>query len=238
MNSDRTLQDQITEYRAQFEKSMASIAAYQNKAQAEVAKIRTLHKEIADQHKEIEKLVKEVADQQKKTDKQLKKAHREFNSKWGRLVESLVSGKLVELLRERGIDDVTRTQPRQNVSYPRGDGTRKYKEFDIVVANGEEVVAVEVKTTLRPDDVKKFVEAMRDFSRYFPEYEFKTVYGAVAYLRCDSKAELFAERRCLYVIRATGSSASIVNDEEFEPVSFTEASSRRPRRHLRAVPDS
>ena len=67
MNSDRTLQDQITEYRAQFEKSMASIAAYQNKAQVEVAEIRTLHKEIADQHKEIEKLVKEVADQQKKT---------------------------------------------------------------------------------------------------------------------------------------------------------------------------
>ena len=60
MNSDRTLQDQITEYRAQFEKSMASIAAYQNKAQVEVAEIRTLHKE-------IEKLVKEVADQQKKT---------------------------------------------------------------------------------------------------------------------------------------------------------------------------
>ena len=136
MNSDRTLQDQITEYRAQFEKSMVSIATYQNKAQVEVAEIRTLHKEIADQHKEIEKLVKEVADQQKKSDKQLKKAHREFNSKWGRLVESLVSIKLVELLRERGIDDVTRTQPRQNVSYPRGDGTRKYKEFDIVVANG------------------------------------------------------------------------------------------------------
>ncbi len=122
MNSDRTLQDQITEYRAQFEKSMASIAAYQNKAQIEVTEIRTLHKEIADQ--------------QKKTDKQLKKAHRDFNSKWGRLVESLVSGKLVELLRERGIDDVTRTQPRQNVSYPRGDDTRKYKEFDIAVANG------------------------------------------------------------------------------------------------------
>ena len=83
-----------------------------------MAEIRTLHKEIADQHKEIEKLVKEIADQQKKTDKQLKKAHGEFNSKWGRLVEYLVSGKLVELLRERGIDDVTLTQPRQNVSYP------------------------------------------------------------------------------------------------------------------------
>lgn len=44
-----------------------------------------------------------------------------------------------------------------------------------------------------------------------------TVYGAVAYLRCDESLVRYAERKGLFVIRATGSSASIVNLPDFEP---------------------
>ncbi len=210
MNNDKTIENEIKKYRVQFEKSMASIAAYQEKAQTEMAEIRA---------------------NQKKTDKQLS----ELNSNWGRFVESLVEGSLVELLNERGIE-VQRILPRPKVFYSAGDGTRRYKEFDIVVVNGEELVSVEVKTTLRPNDVRRFVKAMKDFSRYFPEYSSKRVYGAVAYIRCESATDVYAERQGLYVIRATGDSASITNADNFRPVSFTQVSSRRTRGHLRAVP--
>ena len=66
-----------------------------------------------------------------------------FNSQWGKLIESLVEGDLVNLLQRRGIAvHHTVTNPRQNY------GERRW-EFDIVAINGEEVVVVEVKTTLR-----------------------------------------------------------------------------------------
>ena len=228
MNNDKTIEDEIKEYRVQFEKSMASIAAYQEKAQIEMAEMGARH-DAAHVKAMIE--MAEIRANQKKTDKQLS----ELNSNWGRFVESLVEGSLVELLNERGIE-VQRILPRPKVFYSVGDGTRRYKEFDIVVVNGEEVVSVEVKTTLRPNDVRRFVKAMKDFSRYFPEYSSKRVYGAVAYIRCESATDVYAERQGLYVIRSTGDSASITNADNFRPESFTQVSSRRTRGHLRAVP--
>ncbi len=232
MDSNKTIQDEINEYRALFEKSLASIAAYQEKAQIEMAEIRARHDE---SHANAQIEIAEIRAIQKKTDKQLKKAHKDFYGKWGRLVESLVEGDLAKLLRKRKID-VHSTHPRQQVSYLLDDGTRKHKEFDIVVANGSEVVAVEVKTTLTPEDVTRFIAAMRDFSRYFPYWGSRTVYGAVAYIHCEAKAEVFAERRGLYVIRATGGSASILNRKKFKPTSFTRVASSPPGGHLRAVP--
>ena len=225
MNDDNVAQDGISEYEAQFKKSMADIAAYQAKAESEIAEIRAIIKGIGEKQDRTEMLLQEVSEQQK-----------DFNTNWGRLVESLVEGSLVELLNGRGIE-VHRTHPRQKVSYVQKDGTRKNREFDIVVANGEEVVVVEVKTTLKPKHIKRFVESMKDFSRYFPYYAKMRVYGAVAYIRCDSDTDRFAYKQGLYVIRATGDSASILNDSKFRPKSFTQVSSRPPTAHLRAVPD-
>ena len=54
----------------------------------------------------------------------------------------------------------------------------------------------------------------------------RSVYGAVAYLKADEPSEVYAERQGLYVIRATGSSASITNQPEFRPRTF----GRRDRR--------
>ncbi len=176
--------------------------------------------------KETKKLVQEVAEEQKKTDEQLRKTDRQlrktdsrFNTQWGRLVESLVEGSLVPLLRARGIE-VRQTSRRVEVEFRTESGEKKRKEFDILAVNGAEAVAVEVKTTLTPDMVKYFLSAMEDFKRYFPDYGHKRVHGAVAYLRSESEAATYAERQGLFVVRATGDSASIVNAEWFVPKAF------------------
>jgi len=168
--------------------------------------------ELRASQKETGQLLKETAEQQKKTDSR-------FNTQWGRLVESLVEGSLVSLLQARGIE-VRQTSPNVKVSFVEDDGGLKRKEFDIVVVNGTEVVAVEVKTTLTPDKVKYFLSAMEDFKRYFPDFRHKAVYGAVAYLRSEAEAGLYAERQGLFAVRATGDSASIVNSEKFKPRAF------------------
>ena len=53
-----------------------------------------------------------------------------------------------------------------------------------------------------------------------PEYASRRIYGAVAYLKAYQESDVRAERLGLFVIRATGSSASITNRDEFTPRTF------------------
>ena len=68
--------------------------------------------------------------------------------------------------------------------------------------------------------MKRFAATMRRFKQYCPEYGSHTVRGAVAYLRDAADAAVFAESRGLFVIRATGDSASIINKPGFTPRIF------------------
>ena len=137
-----------------------------------------------------------------------------FTSQWGALMESLVEGDLVPLLQARGIT-VRYTHTRM-----RGRRNGEHYEFDILAENGEEVVVVEVKTTLRAEDVAQFLEKLGKFTDYAPGYRGKKIYGAVAYIKADTSVQVHAERQGLYVIRATGNSASIINTEDFRPRVF------------------
>ena len=56
-------------------------------------------------------------------------------------------------------------------------------EYDIIATNGKEIVVVEVKTTLRVQYVKHFLEDLKKFTVRLPDFKGKIVYGAVAYLR-------------------------------------------------------
>jgi len=147
----------------------------------------------------------------KETDKKLNKLERLFTSQWGKLVESLVEGDVITILNQRGID-VTDTIKRRS---GRRDGVDY--EFDIIAINGTEIVIVEVKTTLRPEDIRDFVDKLKQAKKWMPEYSEKKVYGAVAFISEDAGTAAMAEKNGLFVIRATGDSASIVNAETFTP---------------------
>ena len=93
-------------------------------------------------------------------------------------------------------------------------------EFDIIAINGEEVVIVEVKTTLRPKDIRRFIEKLENAKIWMPEYAPNKIYGAVAFLQSEAEAARMAEKQGLFVINATGDSAIIVNDAAFKPKAF------------------
>ena len=109
---------------------------------------------------------------------------------------------------------------RHAVSFKDEKGVVCQREFDILVTNKTDTVVVEVKTSLIPDDVKYFLETLKIFKKICSRYDKDNVYGAVAYLRSESKAALYAERQGLFVIRATGDSASLVNGKDFQPRFF------------------
>ena len=166
------------------------------------------------QMKETKRLIQETSEQMKETDRRLKKAEDLFTTQWGKLMESLVEGDLVPLLQGRGIE-VERTLERM-----KGRRNGEHIEIDLVAVNGAEVVVVEVKTTLRAKDVSRFVKKLPKFVEWAPEFRGRRVVGAVAYLRSDDSVIRQAARQGLFVIRATGSSASILNEPDFEPRVF------------------
>ncbi len=134
-----------------------------------------------------------------------------FTSQWGKLIESLVQGDLINILAKWGIS-VTDTSERR-----KGNRDGENFEFDIIAHNGEEIVIVEVKTTLRPEDVTDYQETMKKAKTYLPEYTNKTIYAAMAYLKADGHSDRMAEKKGFFVIRATGNSAAIINKDGFKP---------------------
>ena len=152
--------------------------------------------------------------QARDADRRMDKLDELFNGQWGKLMESLVEGDLVTLLQQRGITvQHTVSNPRQNY------GERRW-EFDILAVNGDEVVVVEVKTTLRVPDLDRFIDRLEEFPDLMAEYADRRIYGAVAYLKAYQESDVRAERLGLFVIRATGSSASITNGQQFTPRTF------------------
>ena len=212
-----TVSDEIWSILKETQKNLKELSISQKETDQQIKKFS---EELQASQKEAELEMKELRASQKETDKQLKKTDARFNSQWGKLVESLVEGKLVEILNERGIE-VRQTAQRVEVSYREKDGKIQRKEFDILAVNGTEVVVVEVKTTLRPSDVSYFLEALKGFKKYCPQYQSHAIYGAVAYLRSDAKAASYSEDKGLFVIRATGDSASIMNEKGFKPKVFS-----------------
>ncbi len=168
-------------------------------------------KESANDFKEIREMFQK---QVKESDKRIKELDQLFTSQWGKLMESLVNGDIINLLKIWGID-VDRTYQRVKGNYK---GTSY--EFDIIAKNGNEVVIIEVKTTLRTKDVKHFIHKLNKAKEWMHDIKNNKVYGAMAYLVADSSSDTMAVNKGLFVIRATGNSSSIVNNEGFKPVAF------------------
>lgn len=186
--------------------------------QAATPEIWAILREVAASRRETDRRMQETDQLLKRqgaeTDRRIRELNELFTGQWGRLMEALVDGDLTELLNRRDID-VHHTMT--NVTRDRG---RRLVEIDILAVTGREVVAVEVKSTLRVRDVDRFLGMLEHFTELLPEYQGRKVYGAVAWLRAQEWADRYAERRGLFAIRATGSSASITNREDFTPRVF------------------
>ena len=88
-------------------------------------------------------------------------------------MESLVEGDLVKLLNQKGINiqNILRNKPgRMRYTDEHGSEQEMLCEIDLIARNGGEVVAVEVKTTLRVKDVKKFLDTLPKFTLLLSEY--------------------------------------------------------------------
>ena len=154
----------------------------------------------------LEKLRKSVAE--------TTRAVNGLTSRWGRFVEELVEPAVVRLFQERGID-VKEKHPR--VSVKRQDVAM---EIDILVVDTTDVVLVECKSRLSRDDVNEFLEKLQKFKLEFPAYKNYQAYGAVAGIEINEGVDRYAYKKGLFVIRPSGNTVEIVNDDQFQPMTW------------------
>jgi hypothetical protein len=162
--------------------------------------------------KETDLMFKETNLKFKETDRKLRELSSLFTTQWGKLIEALVRPGLLELFRQRGIA-VNETLQRDRV---RRDG--REMEIDVMLVDGDVVVPVEVKTTLKIEDVRYFQRRMKDFLFFFPKYRGYRIFGAVAAVHIDEQADRYAYRQGLFVLTlGRNGLARILNDEKFVP---------------------
>jgi hypothetical protein len=145
----------------------------------------------------------------RETDKQMK----ETGKKIGALGDSI--GKLVEHIMSAGIVDKFRalgyafTRAHHRTSYKDSDG-QFLAEVDILLENGDYILPVEVKTTLRTEDIKHHVRRMEVLRNYSTEHgDFRAYIGGVTGGVVSDAARDFALKKGFYVIELSGDTLRI-----------------------------
>jgi len=176
--------------------------------------------------KEIWKLFKETDARFKETDRRLDKRFEEtdkrikdlaalFTGQWGKLIESLAGSGILEQLQSRGVA-VSRLF-RRSVSRQNG----REMELDFLLTNDSEVVLGEVKTTMKTDDVKNFVNKLGEFLYFYPHYKGFKIYGAMIGLSMEEESAKYAYRNGLFVFKVGGEGMlQLLNDDKFTPRDF------------------
>ena len=166
--------------------------------------------------RETKRREKEMHRHKRETDRRIKQLDELFTSQWGKLMESLIKGDLINLLDDKGIhvNEILHNEERK------GTYEDRQWEFDIVAIDGKELVVVEVKTTMKIKHVDHFIQKLERFTKLRPRFKGYNVYGAMAYLKADEDSDIYTEKNGLFVIRATGSSSSIINKKDFKPKVF------------------
>jgi hypothetical protein len=154
--------------------------------------------------RETERLIKE---QNKRVDEQLGK----LGNRLGEFVEWQVRPAAVRLFQERGIDV---TELSSDLSVQRRD---EGLEIDLLVVNGSEAIAIEVKSKLTQADVDEHLERLDKFKRLLPRYQSLKILGAVAAMVTPKEVASYAYRQGLFVIAQSGDNLVILNDQKFKP---------------------
>jgi hypothetical protein len=130
------------------------------------------------------------------------------------MVEAIVEPACVKLFRTRGID-VRFTMRRVESDIPGQE-----MEIDILMLNGAELVAVEVKSMMNGGDVTRWIKKLGRLRLSFPQYGTHKIYGAVAALEYGGNADRFAHKKGLYVLRWSDDLMTLANPSDFQGKCF------------------
>ncbi len=171
----------------------------------------------------LEAMLAQLAQQSQETDRRMQETDRvlrevsrqlgRLGNRLGQFVQDMVEPAVVRLFRERGIP-VHRVYPNAQA---RNDAGQVEMEIDLLVINGDHIVAVECKSRLISDDVDEHLRRLSRFKQCFTEHADKVLIGAVAAMGAPDEVVRYAERQGLYVLVQSDDDVVLRNSPQFEP---------------------
>ncbi|MCL2832594.1 MAG: DUF3782 domain-containing protein [Treponema sp.] len=176
-----------------------------------------LQNELRESMKETDKRMKETDKRMKDTDKQMKETDKkigELGNRFGELAEHLVTPSINEKFNEMGFSFDTTSQ-NQKITDSTG---RTIAEIDILLEDGDVVIAVEVKTKPLQKDVDEHIKRMEVLRRRADARSDKRKFrGAIAGAIMTSSTRDYAHKNGFYVIEQTGDTVRINIPPRFKP---------------------
>jgi Holliday junction resolvase len=187
-------------------------------------KVWAMFQETDLQIKEVGRIVQENALQMQETDRKMRETDRKMQetdrkisklgSRIGDLVEELIAPNILEKFNRLGYV-FGKVAPK--VRYTDAQG-RYMAEVDLLLENGDTVLAVEVKTNLTNNDVRDHLERMEKLRRYADEHgDGRKLVGAVAGAIASAEVKIFAVKQGFFVLEQSGDTVRINVPEGFKP---------------------
>ncbi len=155
----------------------------------------------------------------RQTANNINKLRGDWDNRWGDFVEILISENVERLFEDYGIIKGKVETVNKKV-YCSANGATQF-EFDSITINGDKVIITEAKKKMTKTKVKNFIKKVQSFLAIKDnEFSNKKVYIAIGYLKADNEKLLieYAEGQGLFVIKAVGDSAKLVNSPQtFKP---------------------
>ena len=217
--TDRLIKE-LRESQKETDKQIKELRESQKETDKQIKELRESQKETDEQLKETDKRIERLSEEIRKIGKQVRdttKAVSELNGVWQNYTEDTIREGLENALKGLGFRDFS---VRGNMT-SRKDG--ESMEIDGLVLGEDYVIVLEVKTTLKVEDVRRFVEKLKGrFLYFFPEYKGFRLYGAIAGMRFQENADSFASRNGLIVLKhKDGEDVKVLNPEGFKPKDFS-----------------
>jgi hypothetical protein len=169
------------------------------------------------QAQEMDRRMKETDRRIKGTDRQMKETDRKISnlgSRLGELVEEIIFPNILEKFNNLGYV-FGKAAPRVRYQDPQG---MYVAEVDILLENGDAVLAVEVKTHLTENDVRDHLQRMEKLRLYADGHgDKRKLLGAVAGGIASKEAKAFAIKNGFFVLEQSGDTVKTSVPEGFKP---------------------
>ena len=167
-------------------------------------------KELAESQKELKESMKETDRRMKETDRRLG----ELGNRFGELAEHLVAPSIKEKFRALNLN-FEHISHNHEISDKQG---HSLAEIDLLLENGDIVIAVEVKSKPLQKDVDEHIRRMEILrQRADKRHDSRKLQGAIAGAIMQDEVRNYAHKAGFYVIEQTGDTVKINIPEGFKP---------------------
>jgi Holliday junction resolvase-like predicted endonuclease len=215
--------DRIEREMAEFLHGMRELREFQKETGIQIRELREAQKKTDEQIARTDEQIAGIGEQIAGIGEQLAKTIIKLDNVGASLGEmGLVQGKVAEDLFYRNVKSLFRQRDMVFADVRRNVKKKGVAEYDIVAADGDRVLVVEVKNRLERDMVDDFLNRkIPKFMQVFPQYRNRRLTGGVAALVMQDDVGRYAEKRGLYVMTQNGEGgAMLINRRNFRAKEF------------------